>query len=91
MKVRHLDECTSALVALVAAEDCSRAQLPVATDHLISVAKLKLVNVIGELHNLSPEQVLMAVGAQVAQLRRGDHPCAVLDHALQASTGGALR
>lgn len=91
MKVKHLDDCTSALVALVAAEDCSREQLSIATNHLISVAKLKLVNVIGELHNLPPEQVLLAVGAQVAQLRRGNHPCAMLDHALQATTGGALR
>ena len=91
MRAAQQTEVMAALVALVAAEDCMAAGLPGSVEHLVSVAKLKLVNTLAGEFAQPPERVLMAVGAELARLRRREHPCAVLDQALAATTGGPLQ
>lgn len=91
MRAKQQTEVMAALVALVAAEDCMAASLPGSAEHLVSVAKLKLVNTLAAEFAEPPERVLMTVGAELARLRRREHPCAVLDHALTAATGGPLQ
>ncbi len=91
MRVKQQTEVMAALVALVAAEDCLQADLQGSAEHLVAVAKLKLVNTLADEFAESPERVLMTVGAELARLRRREHPCAVLDQAITATTGGPLQ
>lgn len=91
MRAKQQTDVMAALVALVAAEDCMAASLPGSAEHLVSVAKLKLVNTLAAEFAETPERVLMTVGAELARLRRREHPCAVLDQALSTAAGGPLQ
>lgn len=90
MKVQHQNDCMAALVALVAAEGQARAGDTDAAWVLLCAAKLKLVKVMAELYGRTPESVMRTVGSELASLRRGEHPCAVLDSAF-TKAGSALQ
>ncbi len=86
MKQRQQTDCMAALIALAGAEDAALAGSPGAAEHLVGVAKLKLLNVLSVEFGEQPERILMTVGAELARLRRRQHPDAVLDHAISVAT-----